>query len=390
MVNLLPHLIDMPMSLGDHLEELRRRLIVPLVALFVFFIASFAYNGQLKVIFIRPILVAIDIIGEEKAKAIGLEKPKDPTDLSKWRPLTAFSISESAMVSVSVSFYAAFAATIPVLVYQIWRFVAVGLLAKERQLAFLFVPAGIMFFYTGALLGYYWGLPYYYAWMLEWNANDPVAKTNLGEAYYLDSFTMMTVCAGVVMDIPWLVMVLVRIGLVTPDQLARWRKLVVMINTVIASVITPPDGSSMVAMLIPLQLLFEMGLLASRAMMWFNRRADARAVLAEEKAAAEAHASGQQAEHGNAHQGDHAIEHAADHPADHPADHATDHGADHATDHATDHGAGDQGGHASGQGADQGQEHAADHPAGPTDEASRKEDTDAGDGTGKRTDGDHG
>ncbi len=308
MVNLLPHLIDMPMSLGDHLEELRRRLIVPLIALALLFIASFAYNKELKVIYMQPLSNAIDIIGPEKAERIGLAKPKDPKDLSSWRPFTAFQISESAMVSMAVSFYAAFAVTIPILVYQIWRFVAVGLMPKERQLAFLFVPAGIIFFYAGAVLGYFWGLPYYFAWMLDWTASDPTAKQIIGQSFYLDSFTMMTVCAGLVMDIPWLVMVLVRIGLVTPAQLGRWRKLVVMINTVIASVITPPDGTSMIAMLVPLQLLFEGGLLASRAMMWFNRRADARAALAESQAATQddGHGHGHDHDHDHKPGGDHA------------------------------------------------------------------------------------
>jgi sec-independent protein translocase protein TatC len=300
MVNLLPHLVDMPMSLGDHLEELRRRLIWPLIALAVLFIASFAYNKELKVVFLQPLSAAIDIIGPEKAKLIGLEKPKDG-DLSTWRPFTAFQISDSAMASMTVSFYAAFAITIPILVYQIWRFVAVGLMPKERQLAFLFVPAGIIFFYAGTVLGYFWGLPYYFAWMLEWTAGDPTTKQIIGLSSYLDSFTMMTVCAGLVMDIPWLVMVLVRIGLVTPQQLGRWRKVVIMVNTMIASVITPPDGTSMLAMLVPLQLLFESGLLASRAMMWYNGRAEAREALA----ASKAQAADQEHGHGDGHDHDH-------------------------------------------------------------------------------------
>jgi sec-independent protein translocase protein TatC len=273
MINPLPHLLDMPMSLGDHLEELRRRMIMPLLALAVCFIAAFAYNKELKTIYIRPLIQAIEIAGPKAAHDLGLDLPKDG---STPRILTSMDLTESAMVSMSVSFYAALAATIPILVYQVWKFVSVGLLAKERQLAFLFVPAGIIFFYAGAVLGYFWGLPYYFAWMIEWTAGDPTTKQVVRQAYYQDSFTMMTVCFGLVMDIPWLVMVLVRVGFVTPDQLAKFRKLVVLINTVVASLITPPDGTSMIAMMIPLQLLFEGGLAASRLMMWNNRRLAAR------------------------------------------------------------------------------------------------------------------
>ncbi len=361
MVNLLPHLIDMPMSLGDHLEELRRRLIIPLIALAVLFIASFAYNKELKVVFMQPLISAVQIIGPDRAKLIFENLPED---LSHARLLTAFSISESAMVSMSVSFYAAFALTIPILVYQIWRFVAVGLMPKERQLAFLFVPAGIIFFYAGAVLGYFWGLPYYYAWMLEWTASDPTAKQVLGQGFYLDSFSMMTVCAGVVMDIPWLVMVLVRIGLVTPQQLGRWRKLVIMINTMVASVITPPDGTSMLAMLVPLQLLFEGGLHARRAMMWLNRRADAREALAASQAEAasqaqarETRTDGQDRSHGqDGHDQDHG--HGQD---GHDHGHGDGHDQGHDHDHDHDHGHGDGHDQGPGDGHDPGPKPGGDH-----------------------------
>lgn len=434
MINPLPHLLDMPMSLGDHLEELRRRLIVPIIAMALCFIGAFTYNKELKVAYTQPLWKAIEILGPERASELGLitrdgstahptgaAVPAAPdgddgpasaaifkgpagtavdgsgnlfivdqhaarvrrvdaisgvittvagngtagysgddgpataaqldgptavsldttgdlfiTDANNrcirkvsattgiittvaghvaarspapaaiphgTRILTSTNLTESAMVSMSVSFYAALALVIPLLVYQIWRFVSVGLLAKERQLAFLFVPAGIIFFYTGAVLGYFWGLPYYFAWMLEWSAADLTLKQQLvTQSLYQDSFTMMTVCFGLVMDIPWLVMVLVRVGFVTPDQLAKFRKLVILINTVVASLITPPDGTSMIAMMIPLQLLFEGGLIASRVMMWRLRKQEARE---EAEAAARAATADHHADDHGGHDGDH-------------------------------------------------------------------------------------
>ncbi len=402
-LNPLPHLIDMPMSLGDHLHELRKRLMVPIAVLVVGFLAAFAYNKELKVAYAQPLLHAIRILGPERAQALGLDarvgfvhaaplvgpsKPEAGTsfqgdggpalaaafnhpnavvvdgagnlfiadqyhscirrvdkatgavttvagtakagfagdgglataaeldcpggisvdiagnlyiaDTNNQRirkvdvatgiittvagsgagiepnPTSVFTstgLGDSAMVSMSVSFYASLALAIPFLVYQIWRFVSVGLLHKERQLAFLFVPAGIMFFYAGAVLGYFWGLPYYFAWLLEWSAGDPTLKEQMvPPAIYQASFTMMTVCFGLMMDIPWLVMILVRLGFVSTAKLAKMRKFVILINTVIASLVTPPDGTSMIVMMIPLQLLFEGGLLASRLMMWYNAR----------------------------------------------------------------------------------------------------------------------
>jgi sec-independent protein translocase protein TatC len=265
MANLLPHLVDMPMSIGDHLHELRRRLMMPIIMLGVFFIGAFYFQAQLKVIFLKPVVWAIQMY-PKNAELVGL-----PTDGST-RFLHAFGFSESAMVSMSVSFYTALFLTIPVLVYQIWKFVSTGLLPKEQRLAFLFVPAGILFFYAGTLVGYFFGLPFYYAWLIEWTAHDPTSTFTLRQYEYQDSFVLMTICFGLIADIPWLVMVLVRVGFVTPATLARHRKIVIMVNVVVASLITPPDGGSMLAMILPLQLLFELGLVLSRLMLWYGRR----------------------------------------------------------------------------------------------------------------------
>lgn len=261
--------IDVPMSLGDHLHELRKRLLLPVAMLAVLFLAAFAFQNQLKVVFVQPLLWGIMI---NPALSIQAGLPVDPEtkQLTTTKILVSLDVTESAMVSMSVSFYAALYATIPILVYQIWKFVGVGLMANERRLAFLFVPAGIMFFYAGSLLGYFIGLPYYYAWLIEWAAHDQTTTMTIRQYSYQSSFMVMTICFGLITDIPWLVMVLVRVGFVTPDTLAKHRKIVIMANTVVAGLITPPDGMSMIIMMIPLQLLFELGLVMSRGMLAYN------------------------------------------------------------------------------------------------------------------------
>jgi sec-independent protein translocase protein TatC len=267
---LLSHdVFDMPMSLGDHLHELRKRLIVPVAMLAVLFIAAFSFQNQLKVIFLNPLLWGV-LINPELSIQAGL--PVDPLTkmLTTTKILISLDMSESAMISMSVSFYAALYVTIPIMVYQIWKFVSVGLMSNERRLAFLFVPAGIIFFYLGSLAGYFWGLPYYYAWLIEWAAHDQTTHLTIRQNSYHDSFILMTICFGLLADIPWLVMVLVRVGFVTPDGLAKKRKFVILVNTVIAGLITPPDGASMLIMMVPLQLLFELGLLLSRGMLAYN------------------------------------------------------------------------------------------------------------------------
>lgn len=276
---LLPHLMDMPMSLGDHLAELRRRLIWPVVTVAVAFLVCFSFQATLKSWFIQPLLKAIDIVGHENAAKVHLN-PEDGT-----RILQVLHLSESAMTSMSVAFSAALALSIPVALWHLWQFIAVGLKDKERSLAFLFVPLGVIFFYAGAVLGYFFGLPYYYAWLIEWAVHDPTIKElQIRQYEYWDQFQFMTVVFGLLFDIPWLVMVLTRVRLVTVAKLASWRKGIIIINAVICAIVAPPDATSMLVMMIPVQLLFESGLILSRIMMWRVDRNQAKEAAAAEKA----------------------------------------------------------------------------------------------------------
>lgn len=258
---------DLPMSLGDHLEELRRRIIWPIIIFGALFIVGFVMQKPLKEILIKPLQWAIRIAGADASAQIGMSA-------DTMRLLQAFDLSESTMLSMSVAFDAALTISFPIFVYQLWKFISVGLKEKERQLGFLFVPLGVIFFYAGACAGYFYGLPYFFAWLIDWHVADPTAQRMvLGMTLYHDFFVNMTICFGLIMDIPWLVIVLVRVGLVTVEQLSKWRRVVIVINLVLAAGITPTsDVGSLLAMFLPMQALFELGLLASRFIMWRTKR----------------------------------------------------------------------------------------------------------------------
>jgi sec-independent protein translocase protein TatC len=266
----LPSMIDVPMGLGDHLQELRRRLVVPLVVVFVIFIGAFAFQNELKQLMVQPLKHAIRIVGPEKAMKVGLVGSQADYEAIMDKPLrclTVLSIAESTTTAVKISISAAIAVALPVILYQIWHFVAVGLTRKERRLAFLFVPLGVIFFYTGTVFGYFFGLPYFYAWLIEFTAGDETAVYQLRQADYVEDFTTWTVSFGLIMDIPWLVMVLVRSGMVTPQQIGKARRYVVAGNLLLAACLSPTtDLFSLTALFVPMQVLFEAGLFASRFM----------------------------------------------------------------------------------------------------------------------------
>jgi sec-independent protein translocase protein TatC len=251
--------IDAPMSLGDHLVELRRRLMWPVISVVAVFIVSFGYHGQLKQWMVWPLSKAIAIVGAEEAAKVGLAS--DSTRL-----LTVTDLAESTMTAATISLYAAIAATIPVILWHLWQFIAVGLRPSERRLAFLFVPAGVICFYAGMALGYAFGLPYFYAWLINFAVNDPTIRTfTLTQTAYVDSFFNWTIAFGLIMDIPWVVVVICRTGLVRAATIAKARRYIVLANVLLAAVITPgSDAASLLALFLPMQALFELGLLIGR------------------------------------------------------------------------------------------------------------------------------
>jgi sec-independent protein translocase protein TatC len=282
------HDVDVPMSLGDHLEELRRRLVWPLITLGLVFFTAFAFESRLQELFVKPLEWAYHI-NPENAQKVGMKLPIK---------LQTLELMEAVMASMMVSFYAAFFLTFPVVTYHLWRFISVGLLSREKRLAFLFVPAGIMFFYAGTLVGYFIGLPAFYSFMIKWAANNPIVEFHLQLKSYHHNFVMMTMVFGLVADIPWLIMVMVRVGFVSVDQLLKHWKVSIFVCTGIAAVVAPPDAISMVIMMIPLFGLFFLGVGLSALMMRRHRRLEAKEqaeelarMAAEERAAHEAHAA---------------------------------------------------------------------------------------------------
>ncbi|MCS6970740.1 MAG: twin-arginine translocase subunit TatC [Planctomycetota bacterium] len=251
---------DVPMPLGEHLDELRRRLLWPLVAWAAVFIIAFAFQDQLKRLFVWPLQRAIAIAGPEVAARAGiLVPPEDPHRLLK-----TFSLGESMGVAVSLAMWAAFAVVIPLLAWQLYAFAAVGLTARERRLAFILVPLAIILFYAGGIFGYFFGMPYIYAWFIDWTAQDPVASFDLRLQAYWHDFLLYTLVFGVLFDIPWAMLVLARLGFVGAAGFARWRKPAFMLATIVAALIGPGDPFIMLVLMIPTYGLYEIGILVTR------------------------------------------------------------------------------------------------------------------------------
>jgi sec-independent protein translocase protein TatC len=251
---------DIPLPLGEHLDELRRRLFLPAVVWGVVFVVAFGFESQLKVLFIQPLLWAMGHAGPEVSAKAGLVIPPGET----WPRLQTLDLGESMGVSMSLAMWAAFVVAMPILVYQFYSFVSIGLTAQERRLAFLLVPAAVILFYLGAGFGYYLGMPFIYAWFIEWTAGDPISTLDLRLASYRDAFFLYTLLFGGLFLVPWAVVTVCRVGFATPDKLAKFRKFAFMGSVVLAAIVGPGDPFSMAVLMVPTYLLYEIGLLAAR------------------------------------------------------------------------------------------------------------------------------
>ena len=227
------------MNLGAHLEELRGRLLKSLAATFVIMVVGFAFKSELLALVEWPMRQSLspELLSAEVLDKIGI----DPNDL-RFRVDDAV---EGAINVLRVCLFAGIIIGFPIWVYQIWGFVTPGLHSHERRLGFLLVPAGVVFFYTGVILGYFYGIPYFYKFMHEFNADNNIILVPY-QSVYLGRFSMLTLVFGFVMDIPWAVLVLVRLRLVTPQFLAEKRKIIIIIGALGAAVLTPPDPYSQI------------------------------------------------------------------------------------------------------------------------------------------------
>ncbi len=253
---------DTPMGLGDHLDELRKCLVWVVIAFTIAFFVGFIFHAELKELMVQPLLTAISMCSDEMLEQVNINRPTD----GRSNVLFPLGLQEATMSSMRVSMYAAFAFIVPFITFQLWKFVSPALRGEERHLGFLFIPTAVLFFYSGVVLGYMFGIPTLFYWLISWAGNDPTINLQQGfaQSQYFSFFFTMTIAFGLLLDIPWLILVLIRVGLVTAKQIAAKRRIIIAIAIVLAAILTPPDIFTQLIMFALIMSLFESGLLAAR------------------------------------------------------------------------------------------------------------------------------
>lgn len=243
-------------SLMEHLGDLRDRLMRAAIGVFVVSIGAFAVSGRVLELLKEPVNIAAARLGTVP-KFIVIA------------PAEYFIAQLKAAVVVGIFL------SMPWTLYQLWLFVAPGLYKKERQYVLVFVWAGAFFFLFGGAFAYYGAFPGMFKFFLEHTANAGVEMT-LSVAEHF-SFTLKLLLAfGVVFQAPVIVYVLSMAGIVDPYKLSKFRGVVVVVGFIIGAVLTPPDVLSQTMLAVPLVVLFELGLAASKVALKLRQRREKR------------------------------------------------------------------------------------------------------------------
>jgi sec-independent protein translocase protein TatC len=229
-------------SFISHLVELRDRLLRALGAIGLVFVALMIWPGAGYI---------YDL----------LASPMIAT-LPQGAKMIATGVITPFVVPLKVTAMAAFLIALPVVLYQAWGFVAPGLYEHEKKLALPLIVAATLLFFAGVAFCHFFVFGQVFSFIAEFAPKSITPAPDI-EAY-LNFVITMFLAFGITFEIPIVVIVLVRFGLVTQEQLVEWRSYVILGNAVIAAVITPPDVVSMLALLIPMCLLYEVGVFASR------------------------------------------------------------------------------------------------------------------------------
>lgn len=225
------------MSFLDHLDELRRRLITSVTAIFVAFVASYFFHEELTAFIMVPL---VEILPEAEGRQSGFSII-DPT--------------EGFFLSIKVAALTGLILAMPVVLTQFWLFVAPGLYAHEKKFAIPFVSLSTLFFVGGCLFAHY--ILFRVAWLfLSGFATEYVVfQPRLQTTFSL--YVRLTLACGIVFQMPTVVFFLSRIGLLTAPYLIRNTKYAILIIFIIAAVLTPTgDPATLTMMAAPMMVLY--------------------------------------------------------------------------------------------------------------------------------------
>jgi sec-independent protein translocase protein TatC len=196
--------------------------------------------------------------------------------LPKGATLIATSVISPFMVPLKIMLMAAFMLALPVLLYQLWAFVAPGLYSHEKKLVLPLVVSSTVLFFIGVAFCYFFVFGQVFAFIQSFAPKSITAAPDI-EAYLSFVLTMF-IAFGLAFEVPIVVIVLARMGIVSVQKLKDFRGYFIVLAFIIAAIVTPPDVVSQLALAIPMCVLYEVGIWAAQLFIRHTRAPDAEPV----------------------------------------------------------------------------------------------------------------
>ncbi|MHB1233169.1 MAG: twin-arginine translocase subunit TatC [Burkholderiales bacterium] len=228
-------------SIISHLLELRDRLLRIVVVVIGVFVVLFFYPGanKLYTLLAHPLLM----------------------NLPKGGQMIATEVTTPFFVPMKVAAMAAFLISLPYVLYQLWGFIAPGLYAHEKRFALPVVISGTVLFFVGMAFAYFVVFPVVFGFITHTAPQGVAVMTDISK--YLDFVLTLFMAFGITFEVPVVVVLLVKMGLVSVAKLKEIRPYMIVGAFVVGAIFTPPDVVSQFMLAMPLWLLYELGILVS-------------------------------------------------------------------------------------------------------------------------------
>ncbi len=236
---------EVKLTLMDHLRELRRRVLLALVGIAVGMALLGAFVERLYHFLMQPVVAALP---------------------EGHQQLVFTSAIEPMMVYIKVAIYGGVFVAAPWVLYQIWQFIAPGLYKKEKRVVVPFLLWGTVLFYAGAAFCFAFVLPAAFPAMLAF-ADQSILTPMLSQSEQLGIVLAMLLGFGVIFEVPVVIAFLSMIGLVSAGFLSKYRRHAIVLNVLLAAIITPTgDPFNLALMAVPMILFYEVGIILARVL----------------------------------------------------------------------------------------------------------------------------
>ncbi len=238
-------------TLEEHIKELKNRIIKCVVALIAFCCIAMFYANDVYDFLADPLLKAIT----------------QHDDHNIQRKLIFTGLTEGFMTYMKLSFFLGIGLSFPYIIFQFYMFLSPGLYSNEKKVILPFVLSSVFLFFLGICMAYFFVAPVACKFFIGFeglinyhNKEIPVVlEARISE--YLSTMIQLLLSFGIVFQLPIVILMLSKLGILSADTLKKYRRHAIILNFILAAIITPPDVISQISLAIPMVLLYELSIL---------------------------------------------------------------------------------------------------------------------------------